>query len=151
MAAAFIAFSTGTSWATMAILTPIVIPIAYKFPAAAGLSGDVTNDILIATIGAVLSGSVLGDHCSPISDTTILSSMASAADHIDHVRTQLPYALSVGLVACLTGYLPSGWGLSSVVSILLGTAILTGVVFIIGKKPEGVIENQLQSEEPVEV
>ncbi|MCG8605423.1 Na+/H+ antiporter NhaC family protein, partial [bacterium] len=150
LAAAFIAFSTGTSWATMAILTPIVVPIAYKFPAAAGLSGDVTNDILIATIGAVLSGAVLGDHCSPISDTTILSSMASAADHVDHVRTQMPYALLVGLVACLTGYIPSGWGLSSIVSILLGTAILTTAVFVIGKKPEGVLANQPQPEEPIE-
>ena len=132
--AAFIAFSTGTSWATMAILTPIVIPLSYQLPLEAGLSAGLSHQILIATIGSVLSGSVLGDHCSPISDTTILSSMASAADHVDHVRTQLPYALVVGAVACLVGYIPSGWGLSSWLSLFAGSAILVGVVYLVGKK-----------------
>ena len=132
--AAFIAFSTGTSWATMAILTPIVIPISYQLPIDAGMSTGLSHQILIATIGSVLSGSVLGDHCSPISDTTILSSMASAADHVDHVRTQLPYAMVVGAVACLVGYIPSGWGLSSWLSLFAGSAILVGVVFWVGKK-----------------
>ncbi len=132
--AAFIAFSTGTSWATMAILTPIVIPIAYHLPLEAGLSTELSQRILIATIGAVLSGAVFGDHCSPISDTTILSSMASAADHVDHVRTQLPYALSVATVAVLTGYLPSGWGWSAFLMLTLGAGILTLTVLVLGKK-----------------
>ena len=132
--AAFIAFSTGTSWATMAILTPIVIPISYQLPIDAGMSAGLSHQILIATIGSVLSGSVFGDHCSPISDTTILSSMASAADHVDHVRTQLPYAMVVGAVACLVGYIPSGWGLNSWLSLFAGSIILVGVVFLVGKK-----------------
>lgn len=132
--AAFIAFSTGTSWATMAILTPIVIPMSYQLPIEAGMSAGLSHHILIATIGSVLSGSVLGDHCSPISDTTILSSMASAADHVDHVKTQLPYAMVVGAVACLVGYIPSGWGFSSWLSLFAGSAILVGVVFLVGKK-----------------
>jgi len=131
--AAFISFSTGASWATMAILTPIMVPIAYKLPIEAGLSMELSQHLLIATIGAILSGSVLGDHCSPISDTTILSSMASAADHVDHVRTQLPYALVVGSVACLTGYLPTGWGLNSYVSLMMGSVILVGIVLLVGR------------------
>lgn len=84
---AFIAFSTGTSWGTFAIMMPIAIPMA------------ATHDAnLILCIAATLGGGVFGDHCSPISDTTIISSMASATDHIDHVRTQLPYALFAGII-----------------------------------------------------
>ncbi|MCW8803148.1 MAG: Na+/H+ antiporter NhaC family protein, partial [Ignavibacteriaceae bacterium] len=77
-------FSTGTSWGTFAIMIPIAVPTAIYSDASLSLS-----------IAAVLSGSVFGDHCSPISDTTIVSSMASACDHIDHVRTQLPYAITI--------------------------------------------------------
>ncbi len=88
--AAFISFSTGTSWGTFAIMIPIAVPTAVYADASLPLS-----------LAAVLSGSVFGDHCSPISDTTIVSSMASACDHIDHVRTQLPYAISMAVVAVL--------------------------------------------------
>lgn len=84
----FIAFSTGTSWGTFAIMIPIAVPLAQTM--------DVNVYIAIA---AVMGGGVFGDHCSPISDTTILSSMASASDHIDHVRTQLPYAMVAGVLA----------------------------------------------------
>ncbi len=86
----FIAFSTGTSWGTFAIMIPIAIPMV-----------NLMDANLYATVGAILSGGVFGDHCSPISDTTIVSSMASASDHIDHVRTQLPYALIAGGIAAL--------------------------------------------------
>jgi len=86
----FIAFSTGTSWGTFAIMISIAVPMAK------GMGADV-----YMTIAAALGGGVFGDHCSPISDTTILSSMASATDHIDHVRTQLPYALTAGGIAAL--------------------------------------------------
>ena len=86
----FIAFSTGTSWGTFAIMIPIAVPMIQIIGLHPGL-----------VIAAVLSGGVFGDHCSPISDTTIISSMASAADHIDHVRTQLPYALAAATVAFL--------------------------------------------------
>ena len=86
----FIAFSTGTSWGTFAIMIAIAVPMARTMDA----------DVYI-TIAAALGGGVFGDHCSPISDTTILSSMASAGDHIDHVKTQLPYALTGGIFAAL--------------------------------------------------
>ncbi len=85
--ASFIAFSTGTSWGTFAIMIPIGVPMAQ------GLDANV-----YLTIAAALGGGVFGDHCSPISDTTIISSMATACDHIDHVKTQLPYALFGGLI-----------------------------------------------------
>ena len=85
---AFISFSTGTSWGTFAIMIPIAVPTALYADASLPLS-----------IAAVLSGSVFGDHCSPISDTTIVSSMASACDHIDHVRTQIPYAIAMAVLA----------------------------------------------------
>ncbi|MDZ7344704.1 MAG: Na+/H+ antiporter NhaC family protein, partial [candidate division KSB1 bacterium] len=88
--ACFIAFSTGTSWGTFAIMIPIAVPMAQ-------LLG--TNDTL--AIAAVLAGGIFGDHCSPISDTTIISSMASASDHIDHVNTQLPYALTVAGISLI--------------------------------------------------
>jgi Na+/H+ antiporter NhaC len=132
--AAFISFSTGSSWATMAILTPIVVPIANELPLESALSAGLAESIMLATIGAVLSGSVLGDHCSPISDTTILSSMASASDHLDHVRTQIPYALIVALVAILCGYLPSGWGFNPYLSILTGGLLLTALLMLFGKR-----------------
>ncbi len=87
----FIAFSTGTSWGTFAIMIPIAVPMAT----------DLEANVLMA-VAAVLGGGVFGDHCSPISDTTILSSMASATDHVDHVKTQLPYAGIAGGLAALT-------------------------------------------------
>jgi Na+/H+ antiporter NhaC len=85
--ACFISFATGTSWGTFAIMIPIAVPLALNM----GLN-------LPLTVSAVMGGGVFGDHCSPISDTTIIASMATACDHIDHVNTQLPYALfSAGL------------------------------------------------------
>jgi Na+/H+ antiporter NhaC len=93
----FIAFSTGTSWGTFAIMMAIAVPMAQEMD---------TN--VYMAVAAVMGGGVFGDHCSPISDTTILSSMASASDHIDHVRTQLPYALTAGSVAALF-YLIAGY------------------------------------------
>ena len=95
----FIAFSTGTSWGTWAIMIPIAVPMIHLIDLHSGL-----------VIAAVLGGGVFGDHCSPISDTTIISSMASASDHIDHVRTQLPYALIAGTIAILL-FLVFGWAL----------------------------------------
>ena len=91
--AAMMSFATGTSWATMAILMPLVIPLANALGLEAQLDAAQASTVLLGTISSVLAGAVFGDHCSPISDTTILSSMASGCDHVDHVRTQLPYAL----------------------------------------------------------
>jgi Na+/H+ antiporter NhaC len=85
-----IAFSIGTSWGTFGIMLPIVVPAA-----------EVLGLPLAPFVAAALSGGIFGDHCSPISDTTIISSMAAATDHIDHVRTQLPYALTGGAIAAI--------------------------------------------------
>jgi len=100
--AALISFATGTSYGTMSILIPLIVPLSIQ------LSGDVHNVMFWATFSAIISGATFGDHCSPISDTTILSSLASGADNVDHVQTQLPYALLVGSVAILFGFLPIG-------------------------------------------
>ncbi|WP_077329696.1 Na+/H+ antiporter NhaC family protein [Virgibacillus siamensis] len=90
--AALISFSTGTSWGTFGIMIPIAVPLAFSFA-----GGDV-NTVVLATIAAVAGGGVFGDHCSPLSDTTILASTGAAVDHIDHCRTQIPYAVVVGVI-----------------------------------------------------
>lgn len=126
--AAVISFSTGTSWGTMGIMMPIVIPLAVVLGQDAGLAADPAYTVTLGTIASVLAGAVFGDHCSPISDTTILSSMASACDHIDHVRTQLPYALLVGAVSILVGLIPTAYGLSPVISYIIGFLLLAGVL-----------------------
>ncbi|MBN2069881.1 MAG: Na+/H+ antiporter NhaC family protein [Candidatus Krumholzibacteriota bacterium] len=128
-----ISFSTGTSWGTMSILTPIVIPLVYGTASASGLDAASTEPILLASIAAILSGAVFGDHCSPISDTTIMSSMASGADHIDHVRTQLPYALTVGAIALVGGYLPVALGVPVLLSLALSILSMAAVLRIFGR------------------
>ncbi|PAB58462.1 Na+/H+ antiporter NhaC family protein [Anaeromicrobium sediminis] len=93
--AATISFSTGTSWGTFAIVMPIAAPLAFSF------SGNEVSVLVLATVAAVAGGGVFGDHCSPLSDTTILASTGAAADHIDHVKTQIPYALSAAILASI--------------------------------------------------
>ena len=124
--AALISFATGTSWGVMAILMPIVIPIAYFVPQSGdyAISLSQQQGIFLSTIASVLAGATFGDHCSPISDTTIMSSMASGADHIDHVRTQLPYALFGGILSMTIGYLPVGYGINPFFVIPLGIVII---------------------------
>ena len=100
--AGFIAFSTGTSWGTFAIMMPIAVPLAFNF------SGDTLDVVVYATVAAIAGGGVFGDHCSPLSDTSILASTGAASDHIDHIKTQMPYALVVGAVSVLA-YLSIGW------------------------------------------
>ena len=97
-----VAFSTGTSWGTYAIMIPIAVPLAFNF------SGNELDTVVYATIAAVAGGGVFGDHCSPLSDTSILASTGAASDHIDHIKTQMPYALLVGLISILI-YLTIGW------------------------------------------
>lgn len=133
---ALIAFSTGSSWSTMAILYPIAIPTTWAIGISQGLEPEIAMELLLNVIAVTLAASVLGDHCSPISDTTILSSLASDCNHIDHVRTQLPYALTVGTVSLLANgistLLGGGWlicGLLLVISI----AVLYIVVLRVGK------------------
>lgn len=91
--ASVISFATGTSWGTYAILFPVALPLAYQFS-----GGDITPAV-VATIGAVASGGCFGDHCSPLSDTTMLASFGAGSDHMDHVKTQMTYALVVGAIA----------------------------------------------------
>ncbi|UCC73681.1 MAG: Na+/H+ antiporter NhaC family protein [Gemmatimonadota bacterium] len=129
-AAACIAFATGTSWATMAILIPLVIPLAVAL--GGGIGGDADYTLLLGTISSVLAGAIFGDHCSPISDTTVLSSMASAADHVDHVRTQLPYALVVAVVGMIVGDIPTAYGVPWFVSYAVGIAVLFLVLRFFG-------------------
>lgn len=135
--AAATAFSTGTSWGTMAILFPVVIPTTVAMGAGIGFAGGENYPIMLGAISSVMAGAVFGDHSSPISDTTVLSSMASACDHIDHVRTQLPYALLVAGVAVLVGELPAALGISPFISILVGLVLLYVLLLWLGKPING--------------
>ena len=120
----------------MSILIPIVIPLVFGTAKAVGIAGEAFEPILLASVAAILSGAVFGDHCSPISDTTIMSSMASAADHIDHVRTQLPYALTVGIVSLVMGYLLTAYSVPVIVSLAASCALLFAVIRFGGKPAE---------------
>lgn len=134
--AGVMAFATGTSWATMAVLMPLVIPLSHALAEGAGLAVAVSDPILMGVVGAVLAGAVFGDHCSPISDTTVLSSMASACDHLDHVRTQLPYALSAAGIAILLGILPTSFGVPPGIALIAGIAAAVLVVRFAGARIE---------------
>ncbi len=118
-------FATGTSWGTMAILIPIAIPLAFE------LDGGVYGLTTMISLGAVLDGAIFGDHCSPISDTTLMSSISSACDHIHHVNTQIPYSLTVGGLALGCGYIPAAFGLPSPVSILCSLVIIVGLFYLL--------------------
>jgi Na+/H+ antiporter NhaC len=134
--AAFTAFTTGTSWGTMAILMPLVIPLSWAVMSVNGMVDAGDMHILYSSVACTLAGAVWGDHCSPISDTTVLSSVASGCDHIEHVRTQLPYALTVGIVALVIGTIPGGFGVPPWISLLVGTAVLGVVLKLLGRKVE---------------
>lgn len=134
--AAFTAFTTGTSWGTMAILMPLIIPLSWAVMGVNGMADDGGMHIMYSAVACTLGGAVWGDHCSPISDTTVLSSVASGCDHIEHVRTQLPYALLVGIVGLLAGTIPGGYGLPPWVSIVIGLAILFAILKTFGRKAE---------------
>ena len=132
--AALIGFSTGTSWGTMAILYPLILPASWLLCQEQGLSVEATMPLFYNVVASVLAGSVMGDHCSPISDTTIMSSLASSCNHLQHVSTQMPYALTVGATALLVGVLPTALGLPSWVAFLMGFVVLWLVVRFVGKK-----------------
>jgi Na+/H+ antiporter NhaC len=122
--AAAMAFATGTSWGTMAILLPLVIPLTVSLGGAVGFEEGGAYSVLLGAISSVLAGAIFGDHCSPISDTTVLSSTASACDHVDHVRTQMPYALLVAMVGMLLGDIGTAYGLPNWVALAGGVTIL---------------------------
>ncbi|MFC6463794.1 Na+/H+ antiporter NhaC family protein [Marinilactibacillus sp. GCM10026970] len=124
---AIISFSTGTSYGTMGILMPLAIPLATALQPG-------NPDFVIMSAGAVLTGAIFGDHSSPISDTTILSSMGAGSNLIDHVKTQLPYALAVGTISIVFGYLPSAMGLNIWIILPITFAATIAMVFILGRK-----------------
>ena len=130
------AFATGTSWGTMGILVPLVVPLAWAVMSVNGMTEVGDMHILYSSVSCVLAGAVWGDHCSPISDTTVLSSIASGCNHIEHVRTQLPYALLVGLVAIVIGTVPGGYGVPPWVSLLVGGVILYVVLRLRGRQAD---------------
>lgn len=132
--AALTAFSTGSSWGTMAILYPLLLPAAFNISIDAGFETAAAMSIFYNVTSCVLAGSVLGDHCSPISDTTILSSLASGCNHIDHVRTQMPYALTVGIIAILVGTLPAAMGISTLWLFPAGVLVLYAIIRFKGKE-----------------
>lgn len=127
LVAAFLAFATGTSWGTFSILIPIVVGV---FP---------EGQMMVISIAACLSGAVCGDHCSPISDTTIMASAGGHCEHVNHVSTQLPYALVVAAV-CLTGYFLIGIfqaaGLEglSLLALPVCIVLLIGILLAVRKK-----------------
>ena len=136
--AAAVAFSTGTSWGTMGILLPVAIPLAYSLSGGDTLGADDAGvHLMVVLVGAaVLDGAIFGDHCSLISDTTVMSSMASNCDHVEHVRTQVPYALVAMIAAGGAGYLlvshpdinSTAW-----VSYVLGVVFMVCVLRFLGQ------------------
>lgn len=126
---AIISFSTGTSYGTMGILMPLAIPLATALDPG-------NSEFAIMSAGAVLTGAIFGDHSSPISDTTILSSMGAGSNLIDHVKTQLPYALAVGIISIVFGYLPSAMGINIWITLPVTFIAIIAMVFLLGKKVE---------------
>jgi len=127
LVAGLTAFATGTSWGTMAILIPTATAVAFE------LDGGAYGAVTIISVAAILDGAIFGDHCSPISDTTIMSSTASGCDHLAHVRTQMPYAISVAALILCVGYLPTAAGMSKWIAIP-AVVILPGLLLLGVKK-----------------
>jgi Na+/H+ antiporter NhaC len=134
--ACLVAFATGSSWSTMSILVPNVVALAAGLGEESALG---SRGMVVVCISAVLEGSIFGDHCSPISDTTVLSSVASSSDHIDHVRTQVPYALLTATAALACGYaallLVPGW--TPALALLAGAGALVAALAVLGRRPPG--------------
>ena len=127
LVAVFLAFATGTSWGTFGILIPIVVSV---------FGANLSSELMIISISACMAGAVCGDHCSPISDTTIMASAGAQCDHIKHVSTQLPYAITAAAISFVT-YLIAGvlrtWYASLAIGILLMVATILGIKFLGGK------------------
>ena len=149
--AGVIAFATGTSWGTMGILMPLFLPLTVSIMTESGVTNDdlssLSHPLFLCSVGGVLAGAIFGDHCSPISDTTVLSSQASGCNHLAHVWTQLPYALTIGGLAILAGTLPlgiissfpalTGFGQVMIwIQLPIGIALMLAILLIFGKCPE---------------
>lgn len=131
LAAAAMSFATGTSWGTMALLMPLAVALCAG--AASGSYETSASSVLFAVVGSVLAGAIFGDHCSPISDTTILSSQASGCDHVAHVKTQMPYALCAAFVSVVVGTLPAGFGFSPYLGLAAGAVGVTLALYVFGR------------------
>ena len=118
---AFLAFATGTSWGTFGILIPIVVNV---------FGGDLNNELMIISISACMAGAVCGDHCSPISDTTIMASAGAQCEHIYHVSTQLPYALTAAAVS-LVAYVFTGFLKNWLICLPIAILLMLGTLFVI--------------------
>ena len=134
--AAFTAFSTGSSWGAMGILLPLVLPLCWAIMSMEGLTAGEDYFILYSSVSGVLAGAVWGDHCSPISDTTVMSSLSAGCDHIEHVRTQLPYALLAGAAALGAGTLPTSFGLPWWLGMLAAAAVTMLGLRLLGESVE---------------
>ena len=128
-----VAFSTGTSFGTMGIIMPLAIPLVHSMLSVGGAQIPPTHPIFLAAVSSVLAGAIFGDHCSPISDTTVLSSQASGCNHVAHVRTQLPYAMLVGAIAIVCGTLPIGLGVPVWLLLPLGPFLLAVLLRTLGE------------------
>jgi len=135
MTAGAIAVCIGSSFTTMSLLLPMFIPLAWNLLASETATPSVESPIFLATIGAILAGAIFGDHCSPISDTTVLSSAAAGCDHLQHVSTQLPYAMVVASCSLLLGYLPIGFGVPWTICLPLSAAVCVAIILWLGRKP----------------
>ena len=132
--AAFLGFATGTSWGTFTILLPIVIPVFSGGIPAADLTSELINgnDMLMIAIAATLGGAVMGHHCSPISDTTIMASSGAQCYHLNHVATQLPYAMTVAAV-CFANYILASFIQNVVINLAIAIVCMVVVLLVIGK------------------
>ncbi len=128
---AAVSFATGSSYATMGLLMPLFINMTY-FLLVNENDANPTHNLLLGSIGAVLAGSIFGDHCSPISDTTVLSSASTGCDHLRHVATQLPYAVVVAGISLAVGYIPVGLGFSPLIMLPVGMIVMYLIVVFIG-------------------
>jgi len=143
---AAMSFATGTSWGTMAILVPLVIPLTASLGGAAGFHGSQHYTLLLGAVSSVLAGSIFGDHCSPISDTTVLSSTASACDHVDHVRTQLPYSLLAAVVGMLLGDIGTALGLPVWLALIGSMAVIALYLRFFGRRVEDHVAEEITRE-----
>ena len=121
----FMAFATGTSWGTFGILIPIVVDV---------FSGT-NHELMIISISACMAGAVCGDHCSPISDTTIMASAGAQCNHVNHVTTQLPYAATVAVVSCIT-YVIAGFVQNALICLPIGMVLLVAALLFMKKRTE---------------
>ena len=133
IAAGAIAVAIGSSFTTMSLLLPMFIPLAWSVLSATVATVSVNDPVFLATVGAILAGAIFGDHCSPISDTTVLSSAAAGCDHLQHVATQLPYSILVAACSILFGYLPIGFGVPWWIALPTSTAICVGAILFLGQ------------------